>query len=134
MDIIAHENFLTTKYFQTTVFGNSSGWEQYRGSSNKHPSGYKFKWFPLVWAVHLLFFKSSLSNYIVGDISGVAYYLDDIVVTGRSEHEHLNDLQKTMDKLRPSSKVRKVSILPGQYHIPVSHSRQRWSLITSRQN
>ena len=36
------------------------------------------------------------------DIPGVGCYLDDIVVTGRSEQEHLNNLQKTMDKLNVS--------------------------------
>ena len=36
---------------------------------------------------------------IVGDIPGVACYLDDIVVTGKCEQEHLMNLQKTMEHL-----------------------------------
>ena len=36
---------------------------------------------------------------IVGDIPGVACYLDDIVVTGKCEQEHLVSLQKTMEHL-----------------------------------
>ena len=38
----------------------------------------------------------------MGDIPGVACYLDDIVVTGRSEQEHLSNLQKIMDNLNVS--------------------------------
>ena len=39
---------------------------------------------------------------LVGDTPGVACYQDDIVVIGRSEQEHLNNFQKTMDKLQAS--------------------------------
>ena len=35
----------------------------------------------------------------MGDISGVACYLDDIVVTGKYEQEDLTNLQKTMQHL-----------------------------------
>ena len=40
-----------------------------------------------------------LTEQTVGDIPGVACYLDDIVVTGKCEQEHLTNLQKTMERL-----------------------------------
>ena len=46
-------------------------------------------------------FQKSVEQ-LVGDIPDMACYLDDIVMTGRLEQEHLSNLQKIMDKLNVS--------------------------------
>jgi len=33
----------------------------------------------------------------MGDLSGVACYLDDIVVTGKTKEDHMVNLQKTLE-------------------------------------
>ena len=38
----------------------------------------------------------------VGDIPGVAGYLDDIIVTGKTEADHLTNLQRTLERLKES--------------------------------
>ena len=66
---------------------------------NTHQGLYKFKRLPFgISCVPALFQK--LTEQLVGDIPGVACYLDDIVVTGRSEQEHLNNLHNTMERLK----------------------------------
>lgn len=68
---------------------------------NTHQGLYKFKRLPFGLSCAPAVFQK-LIEQLVGDIPGVACYLDDIVVTGRSEQEHLNSLQKIMDKLKVS--------------------------------
>ena len=68
---------------------------------NTHQGLYKFKRLPFGLSCAPAVFHK-LIEQLVGDIPGVACYLDDIVVTGRSEQDHLNNLQKTMDKLNVS--------------------------------
>ena len=68
---------------------------------NTHQGLYKFKRLPFGLSCAPAVFQK-LIEQLVGDIPGVACYLDDIVVTGRSEQDHLNNLQKTMDKLNVS--------------------------------
>ena len=41
----------------------------------------------------------TLIEQLVGDIPGVASYLDDIVVTGCSEQDHLSHLMQVMKKI-----------------------------------
>ena len=65
---------------------------------NTHQGLYKFKQLPFGLSCAPAIFQKQIEQ-LVGDIPGVACYLDDIAVTGRSEQEHLNNLQKTMDKL-----------------------------------
>ena len=38
----------------------------------------------------------------VADIPGVAYYLDDIIITGKTEKDHMVNLQKTLEWLKDS--------------------------------
>ena len=38
----------------------------------------------------------------VADIPGVAYYLDDIIITGKTEKVHMVNLQKTLEWLKDS--------------------------------
>lgn len=62
---------------------------------------------------------------IVGDIPGVACYLDDIVVTGKCEAEHLANLQKTLEHLPlvfASNWTKLMSIFQKQYHLLGPHS------------
>ena len=68
---------------------------------NTHQGLYKFRRLPFGLSSAPAIFQKFIEQ-LVGDIPGVACYLDDIVVTGRSEQEHLNNLQKTMDKLKAS--------------------------------
>ena len=68
---------------------------------NTHQGLYKFKRLPFGLSCAPAIFQK-LIEQLVGDISGVACYLDDIVVTGKTKQEHLDNLQKTMDKLNAS--------------------------------
>ena len=62
---------------------------------------YKFKRLPFGLSCAPAIFQK-LIEQLVGDIPGVACYLDDIVVTGKSEQEHL-DNHHILDKqgIRP---------------------------------
>ena len=73
---------------------------------NTHQGLYKFKRLPFGLSCAPAIFQK-LIEQLVGDIPGVACYLDDIVVTGKSEQEHLDNLQKTMDKLNLRLKLEK---------------------------
>ena len=66
-----------------------------------HQGLYKFKRLPFGLSSAPAIFQKFIEQ-LVRDIPGVACYLDDIIVTGRSEQEHLNNLQITMDKLHTS--------------------------------
>ena len=68
---------------------------------NTHQGLYKFKRLPFGLSSAPAIFQKFIEQ-LVRDIPGVACYLDDIMVTGRSEQEHLNNLQMTMDKLHYS--------------------------------
>ena len=68
---------------------------------NTHQGLYKFKRLPFGVSCAPAVFQK-FNEQLVGDIPGVACYQDDIVVTGTSEQKHLNNLQKTMDKLQAS--------------------------------
>ena len=68
---------------------------------NTHQGLYKFKRLPFGLSSAPAIFQKFIEQ-LVRDIPGVACYLDDIIVTGRSEQEHLNNLQMTMDKLHAS--------------------------------
>ena len=72
-----------------------------KSAVNTHQGLYKFRRLPFGLSSAPAIFQKFIEQ-LVGDIPGVACYLDDIVVTGRSEQEHLNNLQKTMDKLKAS--------------------------------
>ena len=65
---------------------------------NTHQGLYKYKRLPFGLSCAPAIFQK-LMEQIVGDIPGVACYLDDIVVTGKCEQEHLANLQRTMERL-----------------------------------
>ena len=68
---------------------------------NTHQGLCKFKQLPFGVSCAPAVFQKFIEQ-LVGDTPGVACYQDDIVVTGRSEQEHLNNLQKTMHKFKAS--------------------------------
>ena len=68
---------------------------------NTHQGLYQFKRLPFGLSSAPAIFQKFIEQ-LVRDIPGVACYLDDIMVTGRSEKEHLNNLQRTMDLLYSS--------------------------------
>ena len=65
---------------------------------NTHQGLYKYKHLPFGFSCALADFQK-LMEQIVDDIPGVACNLDDIVVTGKCEQEHLTNLQKTTECL-----------------------------------
>ena len=38
----------------------------------------------------------------IADVPGVACYLDDLIVTGKTEEDHMTNLQKTLERLKES--------------------------------
>ena len=55
----------------------------------------------------------------IADIPGVVCYLDDLVVTGKTDQEHLSNLQKTLDRLRTAGfylKMEKCKFFQSEIH------------------
>ena len=65
---------------------------------NTHQGLYRYKRLPFGLSCAPALFQK-LIEQLVGDIPGVACYLDDIVVTGCSEQDHLSHLRLVMEKL-----------------------------------
>ena len=65
---------------------------------NTHQGLYKYKRLPFGLSCAPALFQK-LIEQLVGNIPGVACYLDDIVVTGCSEQDHLSHLRLVMEKL-----------------------------------
>ena len=66
---------------------------------NTHHSLYRYKHLPFKLSCAPVIFQKIIDQTIA-DIPGVMCYLDDLVVTGKSDEEHLSNLQKTLDRLR----------------------------------
>ena len=108
---------------------------------NTHQGLYKYKRLPFALSCAPAVFQK-LMEQIVGDIPGVACYLDDIVVTGKCEQEHLVSLQKTMEHLNTAGlrlKLDKCNFfqdsITSQYHqerCEISLPQYPWTGITRK--
>ena len=68
---------------------------------NTHQGLYRYKRLPFGLSSAPAVFQKIVEKVIQG-IPGTANYLDDIIVTGATEKEHLNNLQITLGKLKES--------------------------------
>ena len=68
---------------------------------NTHQGLYRYKRMPFGLSCAPAIFQRIIEQTLA-DIPGVACYLDDIIVTGKTEKEHLTNLQKTLDRLKES--------------------------------
>ena len=68
---------------------------------NTHQGLYRYKQLPFGLSSAPAVFQKIVEKVIQG-IPGTANYLDDIIVTGVTEKEHLNNLQITLGKLKES--------------------------------
>ena len=62
-------------------------------------------------------------DFVVGDIPGVACYLDGIVVTSAEESEHIATVQKVLERLWKAGlkvKPEKVCIYITKHYLPWS--------------
>ena len=74
---------------------------------NTHQGLYRYKRMPFGLSCAPAIFQKIMEQ-TVGDISGVACYLDDIVVTGKTKEDHMVNLQKTLERLKESGlRIRK---------------------------
>ena len=68
---------------------------------NTHQGLYRYKRMPFGLSCAPAIFQRIIEQ-TVGDIPGVASYLDDIIVTGKTETDHLTNLQRTLERLKES--------------------------------
>ena len=68
---------------------------------NTHQGLYRYKRMPFGLSCAPAIFQRIIEQ-TVGDIPGVACYLDDIIVTGKTETDHLTNLQRTLERLKES--------------------------------
>ena len=68
---------------------------------NTHQGLYRYKRMPFGLSCAPAIFQRIIEQ-TVGDIPGVACYLDDIIVTGKTEADHLTNLQRTLERLKES--------------------------------
>ena len=68
---------------------------------NTHQGLYRYKRMPFGLSCAPAIFQRIIEQTI-GDIPGVACYLDDIIVTGKTEADHLTNLQRTLERLKES--------------------------------
>ena len=66
---------------------------------NTHQGLYQYRRLPFGLSCAPAIFQKIIDQ-TVADIPGVVCYLDDLVVTGKTDHEHILNLQKTLDRLR----------------------------------
>ena len=66
---------------------------------NTHRGLYQYRRLPFGLSCAPAIFQKIIDQ-TVADITGVVCYLDDLVVTGKTDHEHISNLQKTLDRLR----------------------------------
>ena len=68
---------------------------------NTHQGLYRYKRMPFGLSCAPAIFQRIIEQ-TVGDIPSVACYLDDIIVTGKTEADHLTNLQRTLERLKES--------------------------------
>ena len=68
---------------------------------NTHQGLYRYKRMPFGLSCAPAIFQRIIEQ-TVGDIPCVACYLDDIIVTGKTETDHLTNLQRTLERLKES--------------------------------
>ena len=66
---------------------------------NTHQGLYCYKRMPFGLSCAPAIFQRIIEQTLAG-LPGVACYLDDIIITGRTEKDHLTNLQKTLERLR----------------------------------
>ena len=66
---------------------------------NTHRRLYQYRCLPFRLSCAPAIFQKIIDQTIA-DITGVVCYLDDLVVTGKTDQEHISNLQKTLDRLR----------------------------------
>ena len=68
---------------------------------NTHQGLYHYKRMPFGLGCALTTFQRIIKQ-TNDDIPGVACYLDDIIVTGKTKTDHLTNLQRTLERLKES--------------------------------
>jgi len=68
---------------------------------NTHQGLYHYKRMPFGLSCAPAVFQKIMEQTL-SDIPGVACYLDDLIITGKTEKEHLTNLQKTLQHLKDS--------------------------------
>ena len=68
---------------------------------NTHQGLYCYKQMPFGLSCAPAIFQRIIEQ-TVADIPGVACYLDDIIITGKTEKDHMVNLQKTLERLKDS--------------------------------
>jgi len=75
---------------------------------NTHRGLYQYRRLPFGLSSAPAIFQKIIDQ-TVADIPGVVCYLDDLVVTGKTDREHILNLQKTLDRLRTAGFLLKMN-------------------------
>ena len=88
---------LADAYLQIELDGNSKQLVVH----NTHQGLYCYKRMPFGLSCAPAIFQRIIEQTLA-DIRGVACYLDDIIITGKTEYDHMVNLQKTLERLKDS--------------------------------
>ena len=70
-------------------------------TANMHKGLYRYNCLPFGVSTAPLIFQRTIENLLQG-IKGVSVYIDDILITGSTMHEHLQILDTVLEKLQNS--------------------------------
>ena len=85
---------------------------------NTHRGLYQYRRLPFGLSCAPAIFQKIIDQ-TVADIPGVVCYLDDLVVTGKTDREHISNLQKSLDRLRTAGfrlKMNKCKFFQPEVH------------------